>query len=1131
MILTEKVKFNGIQKDISPSAIQEGGDRKVLNPVIDAFNARYFTSEHSDGYIVESIKGNTQIVNATLDAYSGTTKCIGSYEDKQNNLVIFFIYNSVGNHSIFKYDPILGVITLIIKNSLLNFQDNPKYLITGVGSINDLLYFTDGYQNQRVLNITRDYSYVPFNILDITLIKRQPQYAPTTVAHYDERVPTTNVVNTIADNSYQFSYRYIYLDGEVSNFAPPSVMNIAEKWPDIQNVSKGKTSVTTPSESRYRFVSKIEFLYRVGNIGTWKVFKISTVTSLLNAYTADFTGTEFIYEVAESESSKVSESIPNFSKALAIQKNRLFLSDDESGFEAPGTIAITPNITSEFIDLRKTYWKKGGKKKIGIALWDAEGRTVGVTFPTEFSIPAFQDTNKGFVKSAITYAKNTHTLSVGVKTFLVERDFINFKTVGTDTGIAIGSDVLVTTPSGGSMAGEITSINYTTLQISITISSVISGSGSYSNWTIWWRRASNSNIAQIGYKLGVSITGSLAAGFKARSFSLAVSDDLTYDEYVQVAALVHLYRYDGTSLPSSPSSFKYNSSEAIFLFQAGSEEKNYSRVYLRIPRETAAVIDDSWYVRILAAPENSLQNQPDSYALQKVEKVISVIDGEFIVVNNFGIQDWYDGFVGPFYIEILIELFKPKESNTITRYREITERYGINVDGTLGVPSFSNLPGDTYTYWHRMSYTGRKKVSSSGSSVVLPQRYAYEVESPTPTTLKTDLSQFTKYDEVSAAKKQYTPDYSKKAITRGISLVEVEDNKRLFVSKTQTRFSNKFIQDSFVNGLSSFDFGNKHSISSERGDIKKYVPIGSGNILAVHERACTTLYIEEGIITTADGQESLSITKNVIGHDRKLMYDYGSYHAESIQEHEGMAFGFDIYKGIVWRYTNAGQFPISNLGMQSYFRALAQEYLPIKDTCKIVGGIDPFNKEYIITFKKADGSGVTWAFNYAEERWIGRYSFIPEMYAKIGTEMYSFNNGKLWKHNVNSVHCNFYGSQSNRFIKIAVNPIPGKKKVFNGIQIYAPLLSDNQAAIVAEFRCGSQYSWSRLQDFDIKQGIHFGPIRRDANTVNVESPKIPVLDGDDLRGDYVEVTLTTYLPERLPIQCFNITYNISEFSK
>ncbi len=87
---------------------------------------------------ITNLKGNTEVAY-TLP--SGTNKCIGAYEDKQENTVIYFIYNSNGNHQILRYYPEAGRIDLQLEYEFAWTADTE---ITGVNLVNGrLLYWLD----------------------------------------------------------------------------------------------------------------------------------------------------------------------------------------------------------------------------------------------------------------------------------------------------------------------------------------------------------------------------------------------------------------------------------------------------------------------------------------------------------------------------------------------------------------------------------------------------------------------------------------------------------------------------------------------------------------------------------------------------------------------------------------------------------------------------------------------------------------------------------------------------------------------------------------------------------------------------------------------------------------------------
>lgn len=1156
MIKTEKIKFNGINKDVSPAAIDNGGNRIIVNPILDALNVRYLTSDHSDGFVGENIKGNTQVTNSLLP--SGTNKCIGSYEDKQNNLLIYFIWNSLGNHSIFKYNPLNDTVSLIIQKQELNFQDNPLYLITGIGSVNNLLFFTDGYNPQRLINITRNYDYIGFTEADITLNKRQPITPPilfsgtngSTNGHYHYRTQSSGaIINSITDKNVQFSYRYVYLDDELSVLSPYSILSRSEVWPDLSNVSKSNIMVRIPVSSTInQIVKKIEVLYRENNGGTWKVWRTITPTNGPTYYDLNFNGTEFVAEVAESESNKVSESIPNYSKSLCIQKNRLFISDEESGFNDTSNLAISPIVTSVMANPMETYFKSGSKYRVGIALWDSLGRSMGVIKSTEFNTPEYYHSTGLFSGSradresrAITYSTSTVTFGSGNKSFAVEPEFLQFikNSKGTLTSKIL--TLRLASNSANYLKGNVVLVNESTNTITINVTS-FSGSGSGALWVIMFfanythTSFGNTSSFEVASKVSVLLTGTVSLPKKASHYSIVVSDNLVYEDYFQCWVIPWFYRFD-TDGGYAGTSFKMDE-QRIYLepLSAPTTLDNWRKIHLQLPTEMPIVLDNSWYVRILDGLKTSYMTS----AKNKTERIQGIVGGDLAVVNTFGVTNWYDAitYSDPAVTrKLLVEFFKPKALTSKITYREVSERIAINTNGTLPQTAF-DLLGDTYILFNKSTYNNHKLTDINGIDKVGVQSLISSnghniAQSPTPTFIKSGKIEFEKiHNQEPFAVNQWTMDYSKKSSSRGITLVEVEDNERVRVSKTKIRFSNKFIQDSSINGLNSFDSGSSHSIGGERGQLKKLVALSS-NILAVHDRACTTLYVEEGIIRTADNQESLSITSNVIGHDRKLLYEYGSYHAESVQEIDGTVFGFDVHRGVVWRYTQEGLHPISLYGMAEYFRQKGLEYLPIKDTCKIIGGIDPFHREYILTFRKSDGTGETWVFNIDNNTWVCRASFVPEMYGRVGNYLFSFVNGVLWKHNSNALHNYFYGVQYNRVIKLAVNPYPSKKKVALSVQIAASeaLSTNPDEKILKVYTPSGQESYTKFDEFQIREDTHYGPVLKDINTPSVEAGKIALRDGDQMRGEYIVVQLETSLSTRAQVRFLNLTWVTSEYSE
>lgn len=92
--------------------------------------------------VATNVKGNSLVSFSLPD---GDNKCIGSYEDKQNNKVLYFIYNSNNQHGIYQYEPSvggLGAVSFLIAIPYTTWTADTK--ITSIDLINGkLLYWND----------------------------------------------------------------------------------------------------------------------------------------------------------------------------------------------------------------------------------------------------------------------------------------------------------------------------------------------------------------------------------------------------------------------------------------------------------------------------------------------------------------------------------------------------------------------------------------------------------------------------------------------------------------------------------------------------------------------------------------------------------------------------------------------------------------------------------------------------------------------------------------------------------------------------------------------------------------------------------------------------------------------------
>jgi hypothetical protein len=1109
----------------------------------------------------------------------GINECIGTYENIEKNILIFFNWNSNGLHGVFKYDAVSDSITQLVSEDpsvpVLNFSNNPRCAITGIGMIGDILTWTDNLNPQRYINITKDYGFT-FNDFTISLIKIGPRDKPTIVMSTSDKVEDNSISqNKIADNSFQFAFRYVYFDNEISVLSPYSFLLMADSYADdrIFNNKRNRCLVTHPIDSDVsQLVKTVELCFRIGNDAQWRIWKkVSSFGSSISEYFYNDSPGEVI---PASYSDKIFDSVPNISKALALFKNRIFLNINEEGFDAPQTsitVALGSSVDTTQTTGIRPFIKKNGSYSVGIVASDKFNRYSGVYVKTKLIGPG------------LSMAKA-------------------FNMVG------LGSD------------------------------------------------ASNKS----GYRFNVTISGKTIPDGR---YSIVLTPDNQYSEYMQIPAAAIFYTRERENVDAPTNGPYYYIDEKVYVKKSSVNSAPWSYVYFMLPSELPFVPTKDHYIRIVNSENQSI-----------VEKIIDIFDGRFIVTGKFSGIDFgsFNGFPivnftssvvlaeGSF---VFIEVFKPKSVSDIF-YHEITGPYASNSSGDPLTTSIQDIEGDTFyrgglkgaseainLNWRSFRFAPAPLTSQQGICPITETTALLVAEMPAPLYISGNLAD-TKIPGLLGlvgtgnqfTQKSYTPNYAKSAWSKGRAFVETKEG--IIYRPSTIRFSDIYIEGSNINGLNSFPVENIYDkIGQDRSPITKLIAVGT-IMLAVHERNITTLYIGEGIVKTGE-TGFLTKVDAVIGDDRKLQGNYGSYHPESVQEVDGMAFGFDIFNGVVWRYTVEGLYAVSDNGMKNFFRDKARDYFESKDDLRFISSIDKYHKEYIITLPNKydvldtngpldisgtsgsfdipfnddfevgkiyrlriillkqsntgnnrvnvdvliDGDplkenieynvftteedeafslnieflysgeedvtinvsgvtipifllvyreyqeieGETWAFNYEKKMWSHRTSIVPEFMGRIGNKVYAFKEGYIHKLNVNNIHNNFLGRQFERSFSVECNPRPNEVKVWSALQIAAEALCDDEASAYKVFDCENnqgQASYTRAKEFEKKEGVYYAPILKDVNTnpLLIGAGRIALRDGKDMRSKSLSVTIRNDRTDRCLLQKVNLIGEKSEFS-
>lgn len=197
-----------MNKDLDERIVPKGQYR-------DATNIQVSTSDGSDIGTVQNILGNT-LVGADRTGW----ECVGSIADEKNDVLYSFIHNdSAVRSAIMRYDRNGNETTVLadVNGGVLKFSSTD--IITGINIIDGLLFWTDGTNEPKKINIQRcidgtvDFStHTTLYVNDsdtgedikeehITVIKKRPTKAPT----IDFNTVDDGVVNSGSIDSFSIS--------------------------------------------------------------------------------------------------------------------------------------------------------------------------------------------------------------------------------------------------------------------------------------------------------------------------------------------------------------------------------------------------------------------------------------------------------------------------------------------------------------------------------------------------------------------------------------------------------------------------------------------------------------------------------------------------------------------------------------------------------------------------------------------------------------------------------------------------------------------------------------------------------------------------------------------------------------
>jgi hypothetical protein len=1168
-----QLTFVGLDTDVADKYLQKGSYR-------DALNIRIGSSEENNTLSVENVKGNT-LVSYALP--SGTNTVIGAHEDIVNKCVYYFLCNEyelpqtqgtityngqfitiqnndttnpsgivdsdlvrigystndgdkwivsgsptgtlfrlinpsryitsndngfsgtfvgVGSlskfgHSILKYDIATNSISLVYKHSRLDFD--PNYPITGTALINNTLCWTDGHNPPRALNLTECASYGTYFVeTAIDFIRTPPSIPATCVSSL-----VSNTENFFEDKSFQFIYRYVYKDDSYSVWSPISEMIPTGYLSDKKN--RIVVTINNDETQKFNYYSKIikgiELAFRDGDTLN---FKYITRLSFPNATSVSYTFlNDRTYSVIDSaETSHLFESIPVLAGALAPVSNRIFLGDCTEGFDVNTSDFSIGSITYDVPTTptkNKLSIKSGTIEDLGIVFYDRAQRRSSVTklsrINTQIPGVGFGSPSTRAIGATIKFKMNGKP-----PIWATRYQFVKSKNLVASfflQGLCIVCGPVVNfTPSA-----KKTKILFNGLNGKI---SYVPVEGDYLRII---KPIQNDDSTSDKYKIlkadgqYIIVEGEVpitkAGGFNSfglqacEIYSKANDDGLFYEiseSYPVIAPHTEIRSFDFSN--AAPRSISTGNISVRNL-----DETPYYNARLTVKVTSLKFITTDQSI-IINGHTFTSKYVPGWNSTTVAYDLVSQI-------NSFGVHN--AAFITDFY-----DTFNTRDTSPETNASVFIVYSKVKGSGGNAVYGGSTQLGTTGIFL--MGQT-----SGNGAQNNINNTF-FECMSPTDNAFETWNKNIGRPNQI---------------------LVSGDKQVR---RKELIRFGGVYITGTQLNNNFFFQSLDQKELTNA-GALRKLITAANNQaegtiMLAIQESEISSVYIGQTMIKNAGGGQNLATSNDVIGSVNPLQKLVGTVNPESVVQFNGLVYGFDALRGIVWRYGQDGLNFISEqisdqqaTGMKNFFYKRSRYLISLGTSFKCFAGIDPFHNEYILSIPNSDSEKITIAWSEKVNRWTSFRSFVGDWYQKINTNFISFKNGALWLHD-NPVFGNFYGTQYDSWIVALCNQDPDSTKILQTVEEVASGGQWDCSDITTPGGQSSEliglYNPSSPNDlpadFRSYEDTYSANVMRDKNTPNMEASDYPLLRGDLIRDKVFSIKLKNNKTSQQNLYFVNLFY-------
>jgi len=352
----------------------------------------------------------------------------------------------------------------------------------------------------------------------------------------------------------------------------------------------------------------------------------------------------------------------------------------------------------------------------------------------------------------------------------------------------------------------------------------------------------------------------------------------------------------------------------------------------------------------------------------------------------------------------------------------------------------------------------------------------------------------------------------------------VDKNIKQIYRPTTIRYSEAFIPETNINGLSQFNDFSFEAYDHKYGDIKLMYSEDK-SLLVFQQLKVGSVGVNQNTLYSNDGA-----TVGTVRNETKVLSDIRYYagefgignNPESFSVYGNMKYWADAKRGSILRLGGDGITQISEYKMHNYWTDKLQEIDGSIGGYKIYGVYDVRFDEYILHLVGGNISE-TIAYSETKNRWVTFYSYAPDFMVSNRTGLITFKNGELFNHNTNSVYNNFYGVQHSTELEFVSNIEPGAIKMYNSLYVESSNVFEMPEAT-------NQYGQKTsliTDDFEDVEGVWKAAFLKDENTPNVN---LPLIEGDTIRCNSLTIKLRNNDTDFVKIFSVGVNVELSELT-